>query len=184
MGPSAGATSYSGPSTIKEDSKSEQMIVVRLSAVVPVVAPLSGALSQIFTNNPNTSTEWFNFVSTWEEARVLAQTVHYVPSKLNFTIATDTNFYSPCVWAFDRVAGLSAPASIALAFQKADSKASSIQKENTMRVRAGSSQEMLFQATASIAPTWQVTLTSDTVSPSASYGVVFIEYLVQLRNRA
>jgi len=158
--------------------------MVRLSAVTPLIAPGTGAFVATYTNNPNVSTEWFNFVNTYEEARVLATLVRFVPNAVNFTIATDTKFYAPCVWAVDRVAGLSAPATMALAFQKSNAVCKSIQQRHSVAVKAGSAQEMLFQSSASIAPTWQTTFVMDTYSASAGYGAVFIEYVVQLRNRS
>jgi hypothetical protein len=60
----------------------------------------------------------------------------------------------------------------------------SIQDKVTIGVKAGSAQEMLFRGILSTGGTWQVTVNADSLAASSVYGVVFIEYLVQFRNRA
>jgi hypothetical protein len=180
-GPPASATSYNGPLTINVKSKDTDIVLVRLVTTGNLSSNALYSISSAYANNPNTSAEWSNYLNLYEEFRCVAQRLMYIPFYTNF--GPTTTLHAPIVWSIDRNVAFVTPTTVNAAFQHSNARVRSTQSPVTIAVKASSSAEMLFQPMLSPAGTWQITAVAQSLAASTSYGVVFIEYLVQFRNR-
>jgi len=104
---------------------------------------------------------------------------------MNFNLApSTTNLYGSLLWTVSRDAGSTLPSSITAAFQSETSRAFSVQEKSGIAVKAGSSQEMLFNNVRATGASWKVIVNADSLTGVVVYGLVYVEYLVQFRNRA
>ncbi len=183
-GPPVGATTYSGPAMIKPGPKDEDMTVVRLSYAVALTSGVSGAIFQSFQNDPSLCAEWSSYVGLYEEHRVLSTVHRFMPTAINYTTSSDTKVYGNIVWSLNRNAGLTPPANSFAAWQKSNAIIRNAQQSATFQTKAGSAQEMLFRATTAPGATWQLDANGEGFSISATWGTVYVEFLIQFRNRA
>jgi len=182
-GPPLGATSYTGPISMPVRTRDADTQLARLSIVSVISSSSGGSIAIQYQNVPSSSVEWSNYFNLYEEFRVVAQRVTWQPTRTNF-VTTGPILYGPAVYTVDRNAGLSPPTSVSGAFQKSNAVVANIQKPHRSVIRAGTAQEMLFQQVTSPGGTWAWAMTCTGLDPSTVYGVVFVEYLVQFRNRA
>jgi hypothetical protein len=183
-GPGIGDTSYFGPLTIAATPREDYVSLQRLTNVVNLTFSTSpGAFA--FPNDPSGSGEWSLFAGQWQEYRVLAHKLRFIPFLKNFNNApSSANLYGPMVWIIERDAGAALPTSMSAAFQSESAKIASVQDRMTIGVKAGSSQEMLFNPVRTTGGSWKVVVNQDSLTPLTIYVLVYQEFLVQIRNRA
>jgi len=181
-GPPAAATAYHGPIMIRASAQ-ERTRTMRLSDVFVVTFPASPGTLR-WTNDPSATTEWSNASAYWAEFRVLAMRLRFVPNFVNFAnTGALASFYAPVNWFIQRDSGAPVPSSMTASFTFDASWPSNIQQRRTIGVRAGTSTEMAFQNVRSTSATWCVGVSQDSLTPLISYGLVYIEQLVQFRSK-
>jgi len=162
------------------------MYVRRFVLFSPIVTPgISAQISYAFTNNPSGYSEFSAVGALYQEYRVLAQRIRWIPLYINF-VGSATYVavgHGPLVFGLNRNAAAGVPISLQLALNNTDTVLGHTQTRMTKTIRSGTAQEMLFITTGGPAATWLTYLVSDPILTSATtYGYVESELLVQFRN--
>lgn len=181
--PGPGATSYSGPIVLRS-AVGQQQITTRLFTYNTVATTTAaGILSVSATSQPNASPDWSDAAGMYQEYRVLGYKVTYMPLFLNYQGPTSTTpkQQSPFVVGINRGA-ITPPATYASALQLEGAKIGNSGAAWTISVRASGTNEMQWINTLSTAITNQVNSYANSLDVSTTYGVVFIQWLVQLRS--
>jgi len=162
------------------------MYVRRFVLWTPITTPgISTQLSYAFTNSPTGYDEFSAVGALYQEYRVLAQRVRWIPLYINF-VGSATYVavgHGPVVFGLNRNAAAGVPISLARALTNTDAVLGHTQTRMTKTVRSGTAQEMLFITTGGPAATWLTYLVSDAILTSGTtYGYVESELLIQFRN--
>jgi len=169
-------------------TKDDDLSLQRLTQVLAVTSTAGGLIAISINDNPNSCTEWASWVNLYEEYRCIGQRVRYVPFYERFipsgVVAATVLAQAPVVFACDRDASLSPPATLDIAFHKSNARTGNTCRQEAFEIRAGTAQEMLFKTTAAPNAQWNWTMTATNLSASGLYGQLFVEWFVQFRNRA
>jgi hypothetical protein len=183
--PPPGAQQYSGPLALRNFTRGNDAVPVRLT-FVKQVATTAGSPQLNFSNsnNPTQAADWSNWAANYTEYRVLSTLMHYIPGYHNYVNAANTTVPSPLYGAILRDGAASPLTGVGPVWQIEGSKIGTTDSPMLLSVAASSSNEMAYNNVTTVGPTVTCFLASSTGTTSSYYGDVAFELVVQFRNRA
>lgn len=171
---------YDGPMTLQAFRNQSYTVTTRMSRVVSATSNGSGVLSAIINNDPSNYTSWADFTPLFDEYRVLAMEVHYVPN-VNNTYNT-TYLPQPVIHVWDRDAS-GALTSLGQGMDYESAVPSNINVPFKGHVKMTGSEDSAFINTAAPVKTWSYFNYASGLTASTTYGSYFVQILVQFRGR-
>ncbi len=160
------------------NAESGTLVIMREVATLATGAGTS--FNSILDNNPSGTDNWSEYSTSWSEYRVLGIRFEYEPQYPVNTAAVTT---APLVHCILHMKSNPAIASYPQAFSYGDSYLGHVSRKRIMEWRMTTPEEATFVDTSSPAGTAiAYTNYAEGLTTATQYGVVFVTYLVQLRN--
>jgi len=177
------ALSYKGRVRSKPDFEQQDTT----TAVLTYTGNLSSAASVInasYGNDPSNATDWSNFAGNWQQYRVLAWELTFVP--LNRYNKATTVLCNPCVVVISRQnsTGGAVLTSYANAVAYESYKIHTLEDPFMKKIHMDGAGESQFLPTNSTSSVSWMKFYADTLTATFTYGLVVISYRVQFRGKA
>jgi hypothetical protein len=184
-GPSASSQRYSGSTVPKSIVAQRHLTIKLLSFTQAVSSSAGGVINAVFGNtNPSSCGNWSSLAAVYDEYRVLAMRVHWVPSNgYNKVVATQTCL-NPLFVVLDR------DSATALTSTGAASGYDSVKMFDLERCftydeyKMDGPREASFITTATPTNLGGVLFFATGLSNSLQYGTVLVQFLTQFRAAA
>jgi hypothetical protein len=173
---------YSGPARLTT-VPSEPAIVVRLAYVAQGNTGTTGILSLSATNNPTPTTDFSEFAVNYLEYRTLVVTANWRPRDAGFSSLSVPNVQNPAVQWVSRTSPIGIPSSQQAAWDNDSAVVRNIGQGFRCTWRMNGTPDADWKQCGIPVSNGGVGIYSDGLTPSAYYGNLFIEMLVQFRNR-
>lgn len=180
--PSAAAIIYKGPIKTLKNVNEESTFVLFAAQSMDLSSSVGGVISQSFGSWPSGIADWSNVAATFHEVRTLGFRLKYQPSN-KYNRGTVTT--RPIVSVVDHTDPGVVP-SYAAGANHESNQLHSLDDAFTVTAKMTGTEEAEFQDVATAPATgnrFYIKLYSDGLSFSASYGIVFLEYRIQVRGR-
>lgn len=176
--PSAGATTYNGP--FPSSLKAADTLTAVLVENDTISTSVGGGISAAFGNNPSSSSNWTEFVGSWDEYRVLAIRYSYDPNNVvNTATINGFNGYSSIVHGIS-----STPATLTGAASTGVAKRFNAFRPFTrMWKMAGPAESDWVSTSGPISSSNTLFLFAVGGTASTYYGNILTEYYVQFRTK-
>jgi len=184
-GPASTTLTYRGPVIPPRVQAQEQLVLKVLSLATVVSSNGSGIINNTFgLQNPSSFSGWANFAAIFDEYRVLATVIQWIPSNgYNKVIATQTCL-TPLYVVLDRDS-VTTIASTSQACGYDSVKAFDLERPfKYAKYKMSGSREATFITTASPTNLGAYALWSNNLTASLQYGTIFMQMLVQFRASA
>jgi hypothetical protein len=177
--PNASSLSYRGPIVTRTDKTNANTITVLLNSQEGVTSSAGGVINNVAPlNNPAAANNWSDFAGAWDEFRVLASEIVFVPqNKYN---KLTTTLCIPIIGVLDRDSS-GALTSYAQGVNYASVKYLSLEEKFSFRYSMQGAREAVFETTASPASTGAFLLYGSGLTASTAYGTLFQRWRVQFR---
>lgn len=172
------AQRFDGPLNASWMHFANHTTTMRLTDQVDLTSTAGGVIADVYGSSPSGCPNWADTNSVWGEFRVLGMVVKFFP---NNRYSKTTTTCVPLVVVVDRRSA-TALASYDAGVSRESNRLLSIEDPWSQEVRMDGSEESQFTAVSGPTSLFWVKLYATGLSVSATYGKVFIEYLVQFRN--
>jgi len=176
------STVYRGPIRPWGSTNAAQVVLTRLTQVIPAATDISGLLLVSANNNPAGAVDFSNFAGLYVEYRVLALKLTYVPWDVGFSGNPVPPIQRPLVSWLERGPTATAALSYAAAWDNdgAITRNCGRQFSQTIRMSGNPDADWKLCATPAATQSWGM---FGGGTASTTYGQVFVEYLTQFRSR-
>jgi hypothetical protein len=176
----ASTLTYAGPVRSFSEIQEANLTSIVMSSTDTLVSDSGGIINLIVGNSPAGCPGWGSAALLYDEYRVLAFEVYFVPHNKYTKVTTVT---TGLVGVIDRD-NLTALGSYSVAVQKSSLKVLDLEGKWKMTERLmGSTEEAQFLNTAAPASNAWIKLYSDGLTVSTTYGRYFVTYRVQFRGK-
>lgn len=157
-------------------------IVRRLSLLGAVSTTAGGVLSYLQQNNPSGFTDWSSLSALFQEYRVLALKLTWIPLYTHWGTTTAQGWAQNIAIIYPwRDAGATAPATATAAFSIDGSKILELQKRTSIEIRMSNTLEAQYQNTRTPGSTFALGIYGASNVASTVLGNITAEILVQFR---
>jgi len=180
-GPPATAIAYRGGIRNGVELANTDLITVNLSTAYSQSSTAGGLIANVWkTDDVTSSSDFASYANTYTEYRVVGFEVEWVP-KYGESVTTPT----PAIGAqaIDRSNAIGTPASLDSVIQRVSWKTWKSNKPNKMVWRMSSIEEATFTSTAATVTHGGIVNFMDALTASTVYGIWYVTYKVQFRNR-
>jgi len=180
-GPPASQQAYNGPYRVPKHMNQASTIVVELTVPATAVTSGAGLLANTIGMNPSGFTDWTaSYKNVYDEYRVLASTMEYVPNYNNtFNSALAQ---APFILGTDRDSN-SVPANYGAAINYESAIVGNTGTRTTIHAKMTGSEDAGFSTTATTPVPWYHWYFGTGLTATTVYGMFFIRILVQFRAR-
>jgi hypothetical protein len=160
------------------------MVIEQLTYSQLASSSAGGLISSFVSSAPSFASEWNSFTGLYEEYRVLAMSVTWVPYNKHWgTTAGLAQTQAPVVYFPVRNPGVTPPTSYNLALQFAGSKAAHTTDQWTVTCKMSNHPEADFVNVTAPAGYMGVGYFATGLSAGIGYAQIFVRLLVQFRSR-
>lgn len=178
--PGDNSMTYNGGMLAPEMKNEDFKCLLNFGIVVPVQSNGSGKILAVYGSNPASCADWTTAGQLYDEFRVLAMRLHFVPTNKYYKGLTIT---APAIIGIDRD-DATAPTTANQVIVKESARLVSIEDEFWITVKmSGNDEATWLDAATSTVQAFCVKMYSDGLSNSITYGSLFIQYLVQFRGK-
>jgi len=174
---SARTVVYKGPIRVKGASNETDTHSIVLTEEFSLTSSAGGVIALVQPDNPNATANWSNFVNCFDEYRVLAFELWYMPNNRYSKSVTVT---TPILMVIDHDSA-TALSSYSQAAQYASVRQFALDDPFKMVARMADVSEASFLNTTAPAARFWIKAYSTGLTVSTSYGVVIVSYKVQFR---
>jgi len=174
---------YRGPVRTKSDMGQNTVITRVLHYSTPLTSNSSGVISAIVTNNPTLSPDWVNITPLWEEYRIIATELHWVPFYTAFNGLTSALAQGSLAVATSRNPTVGTPLSLGSVLGYGDSRLLNTQRTFRMITRMDNTLEAGFTNVSAVGSTWAYVIYASNMTGSTPYGTLHLIYRIQLRSQ-
>jgi len=174
---------YRGPVVPRGTANADHIEVVRLVFLSAGTSNAGGVMALQLTNNPASTSDWVAFASVYTKYRVLAQRFKWVPNSMGFLSGSAALQAPAVIFTVRSNTAYTLPTSYTAAYDNDGARVQNLGRTFSSTVRMDGDPDAIWQDTQSPISTWTIALFSSGLTPSATYGQVFSDYLVQFRGR-
>jgi len=179
--PPSSALIYNGPVFTPSDRIQDDRITRVLCVTGPLVSTVGGVIATALTNNPSPSPDFAAYATSYEEYRVLAAEVEYVPNYENF-INTGTLLLQSAL-AYNLSRDFTAiPGSLGNVLSDPSAVLTNSQSRFRIYGNMSGTYDAQWQLTTTPVPTFAFQIYSSGLSASATYGFYTVRIRVQFRS--
>jgi len=180
--PPPSAIKYTGPVFTAQDLRQDQVIVRVLAVAGLITTNVSGNLQYTITNDPSLSPDWVSYTPLYEEYRVIAMELQWVPYCTRWGNVTNTAFFQNALaYAASRNATATA-ASIAAVMSYPSGHLTNMQTPWKLVIKMDNVSEASFFNVAGVGGTWAALVYATGLSASTTYGAYSVRLRVQFRS--
>jgi len=180
--PPPSAIKYTGPVFTEQDLRQDQVIVRVLSVAGLITTNLSGNLAYTITNDPSGSPDWVSYTPLYEEYRVIAMELVWVPYCTKWGNVTNNAFFQNAVaYAASRNATAVA-SSVAAVMSYPSGRLTNMQTAWKLVIKMDNVSEASFFNVGGVGGTWAALVFSTGLSASTTYGAYSVRLRVQFRS--
>jgi len=184
-GPSSSALAYRGPVRPRNEASGTQVNLFRLSNTATVATSAGGVVGVYYANDASGVAEWSNFAAVFQEYRVIALSVRYVPRvNLVADLVSSTVTHGEICWYTARTTAVVTPATtLALAYEFAGSRVRPANRVSSHSWKMAGVEESVWTPVSAPVKRGGVVFTVFEAPASVTIGNVLLDYLVQFRAR-
>jgi len=174
---------YRGPVRTRNDMGQNTAITRVLHGSGNLVTSSLGVISAVITNNPSPSPDWVNITPLWEEYRIIATELHWVPFYSTFNGLSTALAQGSMAVATSRNPTVGLPSTIASVLGYGDSRLLNTQKPFRITTRMDNVLEAGFTNIAVTGSTWAYVIYASNMTGSTPYGTWHLILRIQLRSQ-
>jgi len=170
---------YNGPYVLSRAGQQAHTEVVELTAVSTFSSDSGGGMDLVLNNDPSGYTDWSSYAAIWDEYRVLAMRLTFIP---NNQYSKTTTLTVPLYVVIDRDSS-GALSSKNQAVQYESCKIKSLENRWSYGIKMHGPTGAGWITTAATAATWWMKTFALSLSASSAYGDALITLMVQMRGK-